>query len=1298
MATILLSAVGASLGAGFGGTVLGLSGAVIGRAIGATVGRVIDQKLLGAGSEAVDVGRVDRFRVMGASEGAAIPRVWGRVRVSGQVIWASRFQENVVHSGGGKGTPKPSSNSFSYSVSLAVALCEGEITRVGRMWADGNEIAPESLNLRVYRGDEAQLPDPKIEAVEGAGNAPSYRGTAYVVIENLDLGQFGNRVPQFSFEVVRAAQSATANAHPGLSKIIPGVCLIPGTGEYALATTPVHYSYGPGSNRSANVNSATGKTDFAASLEQLTEELPNATGVSLVVSWFGNDLRCNLCQVQPKVEQKQFDGQPMPWMVSGLTRAAAQELPKLEGTTVYGGTPSDQSVVEAIQAMNAAGKMITFYPFILMDQLPGNTLPDPWSPTLSQPVLPWRGRISLTRAPGQSGTTDRTATATAEVASFFGTVSPSHFTIAGQTVTYSGPNQWSYRRFILHYANLCKAAGGVAAFCVGTELRSLTQIRGAGDTFPTVAALRQLAAEVKAILGPNTKITYAADWSEYFGYHTSDNLYFHLDPLWADPAIDFIGIDNYMPLSDWRDGESHLDAHWGDIHNTSYLQSNIAGGEGFEWYYATPSDEAAQIRSPITDGAYGEPWVYRYKDLRGWWSSSHHERIAGVRAPTPTAWIAGSKPIRFTEFGCAAVDKASNQPNVFLDPKSSESALPKYSNGLRDDELQLAYYQAMHSFWTDPQNNPDSFLYTGQMVDFSHSLAWAWDARPFPTFPGNKTLWSDAPNYDKGHWLNGRASNESLAAVIGDICATAGMPSVDLSQARGIVRGYAVSDVSSARATLQPLMLAFPTDVIEREGALRFQSRTALHPQTLAPESLAVSSEIDGRMERTRAADIETPEHIRLSFNEAETDFAVSTVSASFPDRTGDVVSQSELPLTLTATEATTIAERWMAETRVSRDTARFALPKSQLAIGVGDTVSISGELYRIDRAELSELQTIEAVRIDPNVYEPAEVSVPARGWVPFQATVPVYPLFLDLPLLKGTEVEYAPHVCVAASPWPGDVAVWSSVTDDNYSLNTTLTQPAIIGTTETALTAAEPGLWDRGAVLRVRIESGALSSVSAFSVLSGANVAAIGDGSSENWEVFQFANATLVASKTYDLSLRLRGQVGSDGLMPVTWPIGSTFVLLNDAVQQINLPLSARGLPRFYRFGPADKGYDSSSTVLVTESFDGAGLRPYPVSHLSAAHQTSGNLDITWQRRTRIDGDTWQSLEVPLGEDAEAYSVKITQGPTILRETTTAAPSFSYTTAMQTADSASGGISIAVAQISQRYGNGPFQIITAAL
>ena len=126
-------------------------------------------------------------------------------------------------------------------------------------------------------------------------------------------------------------------------------------------------------------------------------------------------------------------------------------------------------MVEAIKALNAAGKAITFYPFILMDQLPGNTLPDPWSTATAQPVLPWRGRITLNHAPGQSGTTDRTATAAAEVAAFFGTVAPAHFSIAGETVSYSGPSEWSYRRFVLHYANLCKAAGGVSAFCIGTD-------------------------------------------------------------------------------------------------------------------------------------------------------------------------------------------------------------------------------------------------------------------------------------------------------------------------------------------------------------------------------------------------------------------------------------------------------------------------------------------------------------------------------------------------------------------------------------------------------------------------------------------------------------------------------------------------------------------------------------------------------------------------------------------------------------------------------------------------------------
>lgn len=1297
MATILLSAAGAALGSGFGGTLLGLSGAVIGRAVGATLGRVIDQRILGAGSDPVDVGRVDRFRLMGASEGAPIPKLWGRVRVSGQVIWATRFQEQVTRQGGSKGAPQPKSNQFSYSISLAIALCEGSIASIGRIWADGNEISPDSLNLRVYPGDEAQLPDPKIEAVEGAGLAPAYRGTAYVVIEDLDLSPFGNRVPQFSFEVVRPAQGSAAAAFPDLAQTVPGVALIPGTGEYALATTAVHYAYGPGVNRSANVNTAAGKADMVVALDQLRDALPRAAGASLVVSWFGSDLRCASCQIKPKVEQTQYDGVGMPWRVNGIPRSAASAVPQSEGKPIYGGTPADAAVVEAVQAIRAGGQQVTFYPFILMDQLAGNSLPDPWSDASTQPHLPWRGRITLAKAAGQDGTTDRTAAAEAEVAAFFGTAQPAHFTTTGTSVSYSGPADWGYRRFVLHYAMLCAAAGGVDTFCIGSELRGLTQIRAAADSFPAVTALCSLAADVRSILGAGTKITYAADWTEYFGYHSGDNVYFHLDPLWSHPAIDLIGIDNYMPLSDWREGETHADAAWGSIHNAAYLRANIAGGEGFDWYYDSPEGAAAQARRPITDGAYDEPWVFRYKDLRGWWQNQHHNRIAGVRAATPTAWVPASKPIRFIEYGCSALDKATNQPNKFLDFKSSESGLPVYSSGHRDDLIQLVYFQAMAEHWADPANNPISPAYNAPMVDFANALAWAWDARPFPDFPRNTEIWGDAANYDKGHWLNGRTSGQQLAAVIAEICAASGLPDAGFADPLGTLRGYALADIATARSALQPLLLAHGIEVVEREGRITFKRRTGLGAIALAPETLARSPEIDGALETARLSQLETPARVRLTYVETEGDFAIATAEASAPDLSQDVVSTSEIPLVLTAPEAIAIAERWLAEARIARDTARFALPPSQLGLGAGDVVRLNGQTYRIDRIEHSGLQLVEAVRIDPAPYRASDTTTLARSWPPYVPPTPVHPVLLDLPLLTGAEVPHAPHIGAVAQPWPAGVAVWSAATDDGYTLNKLLSAPVTLGITETALTAAPAGQWDRGPALRLRVETGSLSSATPFQVLAGANVAAIGDGSPSGWEVFQFATASLVAPKTYDLTLRLRGQAGSDGIMPAEWPVGSTVVLLNTALTQLDLAASTRGLVRHYRIGPANRGYDAPETVHLVEAFDGIGLRPYPVGHLRAT-RLGADLAIGWTRRTRIDGDSWASVEVPLGEESESYTLRIVQGTSVLREETTATPNWTYTAAQQSADAASGPITIQVAQLSQRFGAGPFRSISLDL
>jgi len=174
-----------------------------------------------------------------------------------------------------------------------------------------------------------------------------------------------------------------------------------------------------------------------------------------------------------------------------------------------------------------------------------------------------------------------------------------------------------------------------------------------------------------------------------------------------------------------------------------------------------------------------------------------------------------------------------------------------------------------------------------------------------------------------------------------------------------------------------------------------------------------------------------------------------------------------------------------------------------------------------------------------------------------------------------------------------------------------------------------------------------------------------------------------------YDLSLRLRGQVGSNGIMPASWPDGSIVVLLDGSLPQIELAQSARGLARHYRIGAAARRVDDPDVVHKVASFDGLGLRPYSPAHLRAKPLSNGDLNITWVRRTRIDGDSWASFEVPLGEVQERYVVQIRSGGALLREVATFGPTWTYSSAWQAADGA--GVSVSVAQVSDRFGAGVF-------
>jgi hypothetical protein len=479
MASLLLAKAGAAVG----GAVFGPVGGVLGKMLGTLGGKAIDAALFGGTSKSVEGPRLADLDVMASTEGAPIPRAYGRVRLSGQLIWATKLEEVVAHtttSSGGKGGPttQTTATTYSYFANLAIGLCEGVIGPVLRVWADGKPLDLTGITMRVYRGDETQEADPLIVAKEGAGSAPAYRGTAYVVFERMPLANFGNRVPQLSFEVVRPVGR--------LEQMLRAVTLIPASTEFGYEPATVVRTLAPGQSAPENRHVFHAGSDVEASLDELQALCPLLERVAIVVAWFGTDLRAGQCTVRPAIDNAVKQTFGATWSVAGLDRSSATAVSMVDGAPAYGGTPSDQSIIHLIAALKQRGLKVTLYPFVMMDIPAGNGLPDPWTGAASQPPYPWRGRITCDPAPGQPGSPDGTAAAADQVNAFFGD---------------AGADDWTFRRMILHYADLAAGAGGVDAFLIGSELGSLTRVRSASGVYPAVAALVSLAGEVKAMLG-----------------------------------------------------------------------------------------------------------------------------------------------------------------------------------------------------------------------------------------------------------------------------------------------------------------------------------------------------------------------------------------------------------------------------------------------------------------------------------------------------------------------------------------------------------------------------------------------------------------------------------------------------------------------------------------------------------------------------------------------------------------------------------------------------------------------------
>ncbi len=1261
MANIFLSSAASAFADAVGvGSVTILGSLTVGAAasaLGAMAGNMLNTLLMPPAAR-VRGQRLSDIAIMTATEGTAIPLVAGRARVAGHVLHATRFKENSSTRRASKGSPQITT--YSYSVSLAIGIAEGEVSHLSAVYADEKPLDLTTLNYRFYTGSQTQQPDPLLQQLHG-NYAPAYRGLAYMVFEDLPLAAFGNRIPQLSFEVVRPIADATA-----IAPLVQGVCLMPGCGEFALSETVVTRNDALASYENRHSNSA--NSNFTQSLDDLLHSAPQVQQAALVVCQFANDLRAGVCAIAPRVENKQKRTLPQVWYSGGYTRSTAPEVSQYNGAPAYGGTPADVSVLEGIAQLKRRGVAVVYYAFLLCDIAPNNAQ--------QQPAYPWRGRI--------------TANSAVDVAAFFGNAQPNHFSWQNGRLVYAGSaTDFGYRRMVLHNAMLCKQAGGVDVFVIGSELVGLTQFRVNRTQFVAVDALRSLAAAVRTIL-PNAKLTYGADWSEDGAWVPNDgsgDVLWPLDALWAE--LDYIGLDWYAPLTDWRDTDPDPDAA-AYATPEAFLQSRIAGGEYYDWYYANAAQRAQKIRTPITDGAYNEPWIFRRKDLVNRWSNAHYTRLGGVRQATPTPWVPRSKPIMLLELGCGAIDKAANAPNLFLDAKSSENAAPPFSRQTPSALQQRAVLRAYLTYYAAVgAQNPLSPLYNAPMLQPRNILLWCWDTRPFPQFPSLSRVWRDAANWFSGHWLNGRLNGLSASALLQHLAQRVGVPLAAASGIDGFVYGYVLSEHSTLARALLPLTQFFALSLAEYPDQMWVTPQ-----QSSVVASYNASNVLDAHgFKRQRSSASTWPTGALLTYaNIAQAGKKDIAVTGSIYGSKN--VLQLDTTVLTDAATAQTAVENYSASALWQSDTVEFGvLPGDTLhpAQIVAINSDFGTELFAINTVQSTRSATlVQATRTEPTLFTPAVRQVPIAGAVP-RAIAPPQVYSFNLPMWQHSYSTPVVHVAaVGDTTWTGALQVVDA------ALNTlaTVYAPLIVGSTVNALWRGVSGQIDPSGALWVQLPAGSapLVSCSYNNLLNGANTAVLWNTDTAQSEMIQFKTATLVAPQQYKLTGLLRGCNGTEHLMQNPWTAGSNFALCDNAMVPLAWPSDMYGQTASVRVGSVAAHPLSSAYTAHTMTIAGRNLQPLSPARPQVRYAANGDWLLQWTRRSRLDGDAFNAADVPLGEAFEQYALQLWRANgTLVQQLTLTQPFYAYSYAQRVAHNHSAS-KFAVAQYSQQVGYGAWR------
>ncbi len=508
--------------------------------------------------------------------------------------------------------------------------------------------------------------------------------------------------------------------------------------------------------------------------------------------------------------------------------------------------------------------------------------------------------------------------------------------------------------------------------------------------------------------------------------------------------------------------------------------------------------------------------------------------------------------------------------------------------------------------------------------------------------------------------------SEGLDSVIVDISSRSGETAV-ASGFSTSVTGFVITRPMPARQALEALSNALPFAAGEAGSKILYSVPAAGVPVTIGAEELGArpfEEKRRARMEWRRGQELEQMRELSVQYFDLDRDYQPGVQRARRLQTTALLSEVQELPMVLTATDAKKIAETSLAFSWSRRDKISFSLPVSLTGIDPGDRVQLMSQGRPVDLlVEAIDYDLgffrCEGVSFDSGLFE--SVAQGDSGSFPGQAVLPVGDTVLhalDLPPLQAADA-ISPNIYAAAggesAGWKGGVAFISRDEGVSYQALASWNAPSIIGAALESLAAGPTAYWDEGNSVRIALLRGdqELESRPELAIYNGANAAVLGD------EILQFRSAVLEPDGSYRLSGLLRGRRGTETFVG-SHAGGERFVFLSPgSVFALSGTLSDVGKTVLLKAVSVNQSIDETDPQNFI--FRANNLKPFSPVHVSARRNGTGDVTISWIRRARFNGEWIDGVDVPLGEETEAYEVDIVSGGNSVRTLTSAISSAVY-------------------------------------